>query len=304
MTPERAIKLFTAVTATIIAIQSAVVLLTIALKTIVILSSPLEATATHYADLIALEAYNNDIDQKLFAAIIKTESNFDPNAISSAGAKGLGQLMPIVSDGHCGGIDPFDVAQNLKCSAEYIRYLLDTLDGNETLAVAAYHGGIANVLSCMCIPRQIDQVYVNRVNQNKKAVVTARNYPSIVSALYGGAEYRRTQGWHGVSSIAGYDFVSPAKCGANLYAPMSGTVTMNGLEGVTAGGVYYVNTILIITNSSESVVLYHGNYSIPVGTKVTAGATLIGTEASNGWSTGCHTHLSYRINGVAQTYSN
>lgn len=280
------------------------VLLVILLKAITIMNSDLEVT-THYSDLITLAATKHGIDDVLLAAIVKVESNFDPNAVSYAGAKGLGQLMPVVYDDHCGNVDPFDPRQNLDCSAEYLAWLYEQIGDNEELVTAAYHGGISNVLACMCVPRQIDRVYVERVQAAKTAVSSLAQYPSLPAALYGGAGYARTQGWHNVdTAVAGYDFRHPQGCGGALYAPISGTVVHTGTETVIAGGVAYVNTILVIENGRESVVLYHGDYTAERGQRVAAGATRIGNEATHGWSTGCHSHMSYRIDGIPQTYVN
>lgn len=278
------------------------ILLTISTKVALLMSSDLQLN-TDYADLITLAAARHGIDEVLLAAVVQVESSFDETAVSSAGAVGLGGLMPVVYRDHCGGIDPFDPRQNLDCSAEYLAWLLEQL-GDETLVIAAYHGGIGRVGACSCIPRQIDRVYVARVRQAKTAVVTRTAHKSLPAALYGGAGYQKTQGWHGSGAVAGYDFRSLAGCGAALYAPIDGVISRIGVEPVEVNGRLLVNTILVVENGSESVVLYHGDYIGQVGQQVRRGYTRIGTEASHGWSTGCHTHLSYRVNGVARSYVN
>ena len=70
---------------------------------------------------------------------MRTESGFDPKAVSVAGAQGLGQLMPKTADA-LAVRDPFDPAQNLDGAA---RYLADQLESfqNVRLALAAYHAG-------------------------------------------------------------------------------------------------------------------------------------------------------------------
>ena len=264
--------------------------------------------STHYTAEIAQAANRYGIDPVLLAGIVKAESNFDPNAVSYAGAKGLAQLMPVVYADHCGGIDPFNPVQNLTCSANYLAWLFSQLP-TEELVVAAYHGGIGNVLACMCVPRPIDRVYVERVMAGKALAMERPTYTTIPAALpsslYGGAGYIKTQGWHqGETAVAGYDFQHMNGCGGRLYAPMNGTITMNGTESVTVDGEVLTNTILIIQNGPESIVLYHGDYTATVGSQVEAGATPVGSENTHGWSSGCHTHMSYRVNGIPQTYVN
>ncbi|CDX20928.1 hypothetical protein MPL3356_340101 [Mesorhizobium plurifarium] len=79
----------------------------------------------------------------LFTAMIQRESNFNPRAVSSAGAVGLGQLMPRTA------LDldvknPFSAQQNLEGAAKYLTELLDEF-GSFELALAAYNAGPAAV---------------------------------------------------------------------------------------------------------------------------------------------------------------
>ncbi|WP_259664420.1 MULTISPECIES: lytic transglycosylase domain-containing protein [Rhizobium] len=75
----------------------------------------------------------------LFATMIQRESNFDPEAISPAGAIGLGQLMPDTARG-LGVCDVFSARDNLEGAARYLTAMLHQF-GSPELALAAYNAG-------------------------------------------------------------------------------------------------------------------------------------------------------------------
>lgn len=79
------------------------------------------------------------LPEAFFARLIWQESRFDPSALSLAGAQGIAQFMP--STARLRGLrNPFDPAEALARSAEYLRFLADRF-GNLGLAAAAYNGG-------------------------------------------------------------------------------------------------------------------------------------------------------------------
>jgi soluble lytic murein transglycosylase-like protein len=97
----------------------------------------------------------------LIKAMIKTESNFNPDAVSAQGAQGLMQLMPGTSR-ELRVKDPFDAWQNVYAGARYFRKLLDTYNGNIRLSLAAYNAGPGRVKTSM--PRIPETVaYVSKV---------------------------------------------------------------------------------------------------------------------------------------------
>jgi soluble lytic murein transglycosylase-like protein len=89
--------------------------------------------------VIKVSAADYNVDPALIEAIIESESGFDSNATSSAGARGLMQLMPQTADA-LGVRDSYDATQNIRGGTRYLRSLLDRF-GEVQLAVAAYNAG-------------------------------------------------------------------------------------------------------------------------------------------------------------------
>ncbi|HNK13250.1 MAG TPA: lytic transglycosylase domain-containing protein [Nitrospira sp.] len=115
------------------------------------------------ASLIATYAEQYALDPALLQAIIKVESNFNSDAVSSKGAIGLMQLMPLTAAAfHV--LDPFDPKDNIRAGAALLRGLLDRFGGDLSLALAAYHLGEARVRQTVGMPSlPATQLYVDRV---------------------------------------------------------------------------------------------------------------------------------------------
>lgn len=137
-----------------------------------------------YKEIIFAEAAHNNVDPYLVAAIIRTESNFAPQAESKRGARGIMQIMPETGTWaadrmNLQGFHPdtlYDTATNIKIGCWYLNNLNLEFRGNKILVVAAYNAGRGNVRGWLQeeqwsgehaavdqIPFEETRIYVNKV---------------------------------------------------------------------------------------------------------------------------------------------
>ncbi len=116
-----------------------------------------------YDEYIAQYGEQYKIDPNLIKAVIRAESDFNRHAVSNRGAKGLMQLMPETAR-ELNVRDPFNPDQNIDGGTRYLRYLLETFEGDLTLALAAYNAGPSLVKRVQRVPHIPETVaYVKRV---------------------------------------------------------------------------------------------------------------------------------------------
>ena len=112
--------------------------------------------------LIEAAARKYKVDPKLVAAVAEVESNGNQEAVSSAGAIGVMQLMPDTAASL--GVDPYNKQQNIEGGAKYLRQMLDTFGGDTKKAVAAYNAGPGAVKDYGGVPPYKEtQNYVSKV---------------------------------------------------------------------------------------------------------------------------------------------
>ena len=138
-----------------------------------------------YEDEITASAATHGVDPYLVAAVIRSESSWDPEASSHQGARGLMQLMPetaqdMVAKGLVDGKrysyeNLEDPTVNIEYGCAYLSYLLTYFNGATDRAIAAYNAGMGNVdgwakqdkLLHNAITFPEPQAYLDRVNMAK-----------------------------------------------------------------------------------------------------------------------------------------
>ncbi len=108
------------------------------------------------------------IDKNIVKAVVKQESGFNSNAVSSAGAMGLMQLMPSTAK-NLGVRNPFNAEQNIDGGTKYLKNLIDKYDSVK-LGLAAYNAGSGAVNKYGGVPPYKEtQNYVKNIMKNSKA---------------------------------------------------------------------------------------------------------------------------------------
>ena len=124
---------------------------------------PTDRSASRYAAEIQEISARYGVSAALVEAVVRTESGFDPAAVSAKGAGGLMQLMPGTAQA-LGVVDRFDPRDNIIGGVRHLRYLLDRYQGSLSLALAAYNAGEGVVDTYRGVPPYPEtQQYVRQV---------------------------------------------------------------------------------------------------------------------------------------------
>ena len=117
-------------------------------------------------------AARHNVDPNLVRAVVKVESNFNPNAVSRKGAMGLMQLMPQTAQ-RLNVSNPFDPQQNVDAGVRQLKQLMESYGGDVKLTLAAYNAGPGAVARSAGVPH----------------FAKTRNYVKRITKLYyGGAD--------------------------------------------------------------------------------------------------------------------
>ena len=135
-------------------------------------NSPLRKGLTQQEidDAINKAASRHFVDPNLVRALVKVESNFNPNAVSRKGAMGLMQLMPQTAR-QLRLTNPFNPEENIDAGVRHLKDLLDNYGGDVRLSLAAYNAGKGAVARSSGIPHYAE----------------TRNYVKRITQLYGGS---------------------------------------------------------------------------------------------------------------------
>lgn len=123
---------------------------------------------------ILASAARNRLDPMLLYFVMHQESAFNPRAVSPKGARGLMQVIPATAT-RFGVRNLFNPQQNIEAGARYLRFLLDTFEGDLNLALAAYNAGEGNVKKYMGqIPPFRETIkYVSEITQRYETINNA-----------------------------------------------------------------------------------------------------------------------------------
>lgn len=271
------------------------------------------ALGVKYEQEINQAAKQHGLNPWFIASIIKKESNFDTNAGSGAGAKGLMQLMPGTAD-FLGVKNVHDPLDNVMGGTKYIKDMLKQFDWDPVMALAAYNAGPGNIGKFGGVPPfKETQDYVKKIPaffkefcgqdltsetvkwQGEMKVQSAGGAGSISAGAAKAfinkwnitADYPRypSGGWH-----SGIDFAGPGISGTPLPAFHSGLVTV---AGWTNSGYGYYVVIKDGAGNNHYYAHLSGQPVVQAGQAVKVDQ-IIGSIGSTGNSSGPHLHYEVR----------
>lgn len=179
----------------------------------------------------ASEKYNVSYD--FLVAVAKAESDFNPKCVSSAGAKGIMQIMPEEAK-ELGVDDVFDAEQNIMASAKLLAAHLKKFDGDTTLAAAAYNAGSGRVQYYGGVPPFTEtQNYVKKIAAYMKEGVTVPDKTVTVTPNKLSGDITKSQGVKGSGAASTENHIPDAVAATQEELDGSMVVVGSGAQAVT-----------------------------------------------------------------------
>lgn len=191
---------------------------------------------TKLDDIFRRASEKYDISYDFLIAVAKAESDFNPNCVSSAGAKGIMQVMPYEAK-ELGITDVFDPEQNIMGAAKLLAAHLKKFDGDTTLAAAAYNAGSGRVKQYGGVPPfKETQNYVKKIAAYMKEGVNVPDKTYTVSPNKLSGDVTKSQGKQGQG-------------------------TQNQVPGAVAATEEELNQSMVVVGSGEqAVTMTYGAY--------------------------------------------
>ncbi len=148
-----------------------------------------------YKDTLSYHSNRNQLEPSFIFAIARRESSFMTDAYSPAGAYGLMQMLPstakFIAKKKVKRTKLFDSDTNVQYATDYVKYLLESVQGNEVIAAAAYNAGINRVKVWLKTPQPMPaDIWIETIpyKETREYVKSVMAYRQIYSELLGSSE--------------------------------------------------------------------------------------------------------------------
>lgn len=270
-----------------------------------------DAVPAEYVDLIVAAGQQCEgIESPFIAAMLESESNFNPDAVSPVGAEGIAQFMPGTWALYGEGGDPFNPDDAIPAQARFLCDLhaqaQSAVDSGQAtgavldLVMAGYNAGFGRVIEYGGIPPFTEtQNYVEKINRLIEKYTATEAAPEAADGEFvhpaPGAPQTSPYGMR-THPITGQQKMHTGQdygvaCGDPIVAFGAGEVSFSGWQGG------YGNRIEVDHGGGMvSTYSHNSELTVAVGDTVTPGQE-IAKAGTTGSSTGCHLHFEIQING-------